>query len=104
MNVSDYWSMVVNTIKPVRSIFGFYVLIFLFPLSIPLAVVANTYSRLFNDATNQVNVGAAVIIGICGALVFGWAIFFLLYFTMQRTRNPHLYRKGFLTDFSVKGK
>jgi hypothetical protein len=66
--------------------------------------VANTYSRLFDDVTNKVNAGAAIIIGICGLFVLGWAIFFLLYFTKQRTKNPQLYRKGFLSDFSVKGK
>jgi len=104
MNFSELWSWVVNTVKPVRSIFGFYVLIFVFPLSIPVFIAYEAHSRLFDDMTSKVNSGAAMVIASCIVVVIGWTTFFLIYFTKQRTKNPHLYRQGFLRDFSVKGK
>jgi hypothetical protein len=104
MSFSELWSGVVNTVKPVRSILGFYVLMFVFPLSIPLFIAYETHSRLFDDATDKVNSGVALVIGICALMVIGWAIFFLVYFTKQRTKNPKLYQPGFLEEIPQGGK
>ena len=65
MNFSEIWSAIVGTVKPVKSILGLYVLIFVFPLSIPLVIAYGAYSRLFNDVTNKVNTGVAIVLVAC---------------------------------------
>lgn len=60
--------------------------------------------RLFDSSTNQINFEAAIILAICAFCIIIWTIFYLLYFTKQRTKNPQLYDKGFVSDFSVKDK
>ena len=104
MDLSEFWSTIIGTVRPVKNIFGLYVLIYVLPLSIPVLIALEAHPRLFDELTNKVNTGAAIVIGSCCLFVVAWSIFFLIYFTKQRTKNPQLYRKGFVTDFSVRGK
>ena len=104
MTFPELLSAIVGTVNPIKSIFGLYVLMFMLPLVIPLIIAYEAHSRLFDGVTNKVNAGAGIALCVCCLFVLGWAIFFLIYFTKQRTKNPQLYRQGFLTDYSVKGK
>lgn len=104
MAFGNFWSTVVNAIKPIKTIFGFYVALYLFPLAFFLLVGYETMKKLFIEKTHEVNVGAAIILVICAICIVSWTVFFLMYFTKERTKNPRLYNKGFLTDFNVKDK
>jgi len=103
MAFGDFWLTIVNSIKPIKTIFGFYVALYLFPLGFFLIIVYEAKDHLFvND--NQINTAVAALLGICAMCVVIWSVFFLIYFTRQRTKNPHLYNKGFLSELSVKDK
>lgn len=98
----NFWSTVVSTIKPIKTIFAFYVVLYLFPLAFFLLVGYEANKKLFIDKTDEVNGAVAMILAICGIVIVSWTTFFLIYFTKERTKNPHLYNKGFLSNFSVK--
>jgi hypothetical protein len=51
----------------------------------------------------KLNASVAIIVGICCLIAFLWTVFFLIYFTNQRNKNPELYQKGFMSDVNVKG-
>jgi len=102
MTFENFWSSIVSTIKPIKTIFAFYVLLYLFPLAFFLLIGYETSEKLFIDNTDEVNVEAAIILAICGICIVSWTAFFLIYFTKERTKNPHLYKKGFISDYSVK--
>lgn len=90
-----------HLISPIKNIFGLYLLMYIFPLSIPVLTAMSIYEKMFENG--ELNVSVAIIVGICVLLAFFWTIFFLIYFTNQRNKNPELYQKGFMSDISVKG-
>jgi hypothetical protein len=87
--------------KPIKSVFSLYLLMYLFPLSIPVIIAMSMYDLMIIE--NKINTPVAIIVGICGFLSFFWTLFFLLYFTKQRNSKPELYEKGFMSELSVKG-
>ena len=102
MSFEAFWTNVVNTIKPVKSIFAFYVILYLLPTAFFLYIAFCVKGKLFNGNTSEINIVVAIILAICGIFVLGWTLFYLLFFTNQRTKNPHLYKKGFMSDYSIK--
>lgn len=102
MTFGNIWSTIVSTIKPIKTIFAFYVVLYLFPLAFFFLIGYEIKEKLFIDNTDEVNVAAAIILAICSICIVSWTAFFLIYFTKERTKNPNLYNKGFLSDYNVK--
>lgn len=103
MPVGEFWVTMTNFIKPIKTIFGFYIVIYLLPLGFIISIGIEAKKHLFIDGSH-LNIPAAIIIGICIVCAILWSIFYLLYFTSQRTKNPKLYNRGFLSEFKVKDK
>jgi hypothetical protein len=81
--------------KP-RSIFGFYILMYLIPIFIPFYIVNRLCDKLIiNDHLNS---DVVLMLGFCSLAILFWTIFFVVYFTKIRTNNPRLYGKVFLAD------
>ena len=99
----DFLSTIVNSIKPIKTIFSFYVALYLFPICFFLIIGYEAKEHLFVNDT-EINIAVATLLGICATCVVIWSVFFLIYFTRQRTKNPQLYNRGFLSEFSVKDK
>lgn len=104
MVFGDFWSNIITSIKPIKTIFGFYVALYFFPLAFFMMIGYEAKNRLFTASNAHMNIPVAILLAICAICVVLWSAFFLIYFTKQRTKNPHLYNKGFLSEFSVKDK
>lgn len=81
-----------------RSLFAFYILMYLAPLIIPFGLVTTVWGNIFIDK-KEVNFVILKIISSCSAIVIAWTLFFLIYLTRERTKNPKLYGKGFIEGF-----
>lgn len=102
MDVEKFFSIFSSILKPIKSVFGLYLLMYSLPILIPLYVAFSTRSALI-PKSGEMNIPAVLILGSCAIVVIVWTIFFLLYFTKQRTKNPELYEKGFLSEIKVSG-
>ena len=100
----DYITEIIKSIKPIKTIFSFYVVLYFFPAALFSSIGYQALQNLFIAETQKVNFDAACILAITIILILAWTLFFILYFTNQRTKNPHLYQKGFMKDFNVKEK
>jgi len=81
-----------------RSLFAFYILMYSTPLIIPFSLAVAVKDNIFIDK-KDINFGVLIIILCCGFVITLWSLFFLLYLTKERTKNPHLYGKGFVKGF-----
>jgi len=104
MPFGDFWTTILNSIKPIKTIFGFYVALYVIPLAFIVMVGYDAKKNLFIRETNQINLPVAIMLAICALSILLWTGFFLIYFTRQRTKNPHLYDKGFLSHVSIRDK
>jgi len=104
MPFGNFWTTILNSIKPIKTIFSFYVALYIIPLSFIAMIGYDANKNLFFKDTNQINLHVAIILAICALSILIWTAFFLIYFTRQRTKNPHLYNKGFLSNVSIRDK
>lgn len=102
MQFNDLWTGILNSIKPIKTIFSFYIVLYVLPSSFVALIGYKANKNLFMENACQLNLPAAIILAICALFVFGWTMFFLIYFTRQRTKNPHLYNKGFVDNLDIK--
>jgi hypothetical protein len=82
-------------VASIRSLFALYVLIYSVPQLTPFYLFYMMSKRLFIH-TGAINYPAFIIAVICGAVIIAWNLFFLLFFTKERTKNPHLYGRNFM--------
>lgn len=85
-------------LKPVKTIFGFYIILYLIPTSLLSYFALNCWKKLFLENGN-INYGACIIFIALILSIIIWTIFYLIYFTHHRTKNPRLYGKGFVNGF-----
>lgn len=87
--------------NPAKSVFSLYLLMYVLPMFIPVMGAMAVHKHLISN--DQLNVGVALFLGVCGIAGIAWTVWFLLYFTKQRNANPELYEKGFLSELEVRG-
>lgn len=98
----DWLRSITDSLKPIKSLFGFYMLMFLIPLIIPFYFARRALIYIF--VNNDFNLPIMVGLVTCVVIIILWTLFFLFYFTKERTRNPRLYGKGFVAGFSRQGE
>lgn len=99
MNFSKFLNNLTGLTRPIKSLFGLYMLMYLLPLGIPFYIVSMVWKGLIKD-DSSVNCGIAITIILCALVVLLWTIYFVFYFTKIRERNPHLYGKGFISGIT----
>ena len=100
MEMDKFINSFSSLFKPVRSVFSFYLLMYLIPLVIPLYIAFTLKDVLILEG--KLNTSIAILLSICCFTAVGWTIFYLIFFTKQRTSNPELYEKGFLSEIRIK--
>ncbi len=98
--MENFINFISSLFKPIKSVFGLYLLMYLIPLSLPLYIAVELQDALVSKE-GDVIFAVAGILGLCYLAALGWTIFFLIYFTRQRTSNPELYEKGFLSELTI---
>ncbi|MEJ1298505.1 MAG: hypothetical protein RPU63_13640 [Candidatus Sedimenticola sp. (ex Thyasira tokunagai)] len=98
----DQLERFLQLISPVKTVFSLYLLMYVLPVSVPVIVALQFYEAMV--VGSQLNIAASIIVLTCGAVAFIWTIFFLIYFTNQRNKNPELYQKGFMSELNVSGE
>jgi len=100
MKFNDFFEHIYRTISPVRSLFGLYILMYLLPIILPFYIAVTSLSKLILS-DGSINSQLLTIVSVCSVTVLLWTIFFLIYFTKIRTKNPNLYGKTFVSEFRV---
>ena len=72
------------------------------PILIPLYIAFSIRNALISQS-GEMSIPVSLVLGGCAIVVIVWTLFFLIYFTKQRTKNPELYEKGFLSELKVGG-
>jgi hypothetical protein len=89
MNLEKFFDTFLSILKPIKSVFGLYLLMYALPILIPLYMAFSIKDALVSN-NGEMSLPVALVQGACAIAVFLWTIFFLLFFTKQRTNNPEL--------------
>lgn len=100
MDMDKFFSAFSVILKPIKSVFGLYLLMYSLPILIPLYIAFSIRNVLISQS-GEMSIPVSMVLVGCAIVVITWTIFFLIYFTKQRTKNPELYEKGFLSEFKV---
>ena len=84
----------------IKTLYALYVLMYIVPQLLPFSL---SYAFWNNLIVNEKNINYPVLISvsICGMIIIGWNLFFLLYLTKERTQHPQLYGRHFFTGFDM---
>lgn len=102
--IEEFKNLLTNLIKSIKTLFSLYVIIYLVPTFTVVYLLDYLKDKLFTSVAHDINCPIYYLFISLIIKLFLWSIFYLIYFTSQRTKNPHLYEKGFLKDFNVKEK
>ncbi len=100
MTFPDLWSTLSGSIRAVKTLLGLYVLFYVVPAGGILYLIVRVTSQAFPE-TCETNLAAVILLGVLVLLLLGWTAWVFSYFTRQRTKNPHLYERGFVSDLTV---
>jgi len=100
MSIEEFLNMFLSLLKPIKSVFGLYLLMYALPILIPLYIAFSIKDVLILK-NGEISLPVALMLGGCVIVILLWTGFFLLYFTKQRTNNPELYEKGFLSELHI---
>ena len=89
-----------NFANSIRTFFTLYVLMYLVPQLIPFSLFYVFQSHFFLNE-KDINYPVLIIISVYAIFIISWNLFFLLYFTKERTQYPHLYGRYFVTGFDI---
>lgn len=104
MDIIEILQNVIRIIKPIRSMFAFYILMYIMPVVVFLAIILVVKDEIVIPDSSEINIAILLLVITLSLLILAWTTFFLIYFTRERTRNPRLYNKGFVSGFEARGE
>ena len=104
MDAIEIFQKIFHIVKPVKSIFAFYILMYVVPVISLLSIILNVKDEIVIPDTSEINIAVLLLVVFLLLLILAWTTFFLIYFTRERTRNPRLYNKGFISGFEARGE